>query len=241
MTPVTGATFPTAMRRSVPCLGGERQRRTSILLSADAGRARLVSRVPLRPRCRKSGSVLGWRAPDHRLTAGGLGPRGSGPLLKGVGRQPPASSPASEASSRRSRALIRPRAERQLDSRSIATQRRECCSNEDCLVGFRRARWLRPLATCERPHRSAASVQLSRSAAGDPSGRSLASARSRLAVGARRHRRSTVQRQGAANMKIARKKVAHEYSVLLDDMECPVLDPVAKRNHSAHHPDALLL
>ena len=159
MTPVTGATFPTAMRQSVPCLGGERQRRTSILLSADAGRARLVSRVPLRPRCRKSGSVLGWRAPDHRLTAVGLGPRGSGPLLKGVGRQPPASSPASEASSRRSRALIRPRAERQLDSRSIATQRRECCSNEDCLVGFRRARWLRPLATCERPHRSAASVR----------------------------------------------------------------------------------
>ena len=183
MTPVTGATFPTAMRRSVPYLGAERQRRTSIMLSADAGRSRLVSRVPLRPRCRKSGSVLGWRAPDHRLTAGGLGPRGSGLLLKGVGRQPPASRPASEASSRRSRALIRPRAERQLDSRSIATQRRECCSNEDCLVGFRRARWLRHLAACERSHRSAASVRLSRSAAGDPSGRSLASARSRLAVG----------------------------------------------------------
>ena len=36
MTPVTGATFPTAMRRSAPCLGAERQRRTSILLSADA-------------------------------------------------------------------------------------------------------------------------------------------------------------------------------------------------------------
>ena len=50
----------------------------------------------MRPRCRKSGSVLGWRAPDHRLTAVGLGPRGSGPLLKGVGRQPPASSLASE-------------------------------------------------------------------------------------------------------------------------------------------------
>ena len=43
--------------------------------SSDAGRARLVSRVPLRPRCRKSGSVLGWRAPDHRLTAVGIGPR----------------------------------------------------------------------------------------------------------------------------------------------------------------------
>ena len=108
MTPVTGATFPTAMRRSAPCLGAERRRRTSILISADAGRARLVSSVPLRPRCRKSGSVLGWRAPDHRLTTVGLRPRGSGRLLKGVGRQPPASSPASEASGRRSRALIRP-------------------------------------------------------------------------------------------------------------------------------------
>ena len=169
MTPVTGATFPTAMRWSVPCFGAERQRRTSILPSADAGRARLVSRIPLRPRRRKSGSVLGWRAPDHRLTAVGLGPRGSGPLLKGVGRQPPASSLASEPSSRRSRALIRPSGrslasarsslavggpapsalgrsapraseassrsraliptenpERQLDSRSIATERREC-------------------------------------------------------------------------------------------------------------------
>jgi hypothetical protein len=51
------------------------------------------------------------------------------------------------------------------------------------LVGFRRTRWLRPLAACERPHRSAASVRLSRPAAGDPYGRSLASARSRLAVG----------------------------------------------------------
>jgi hypothetical protein len=126
MTPVTGVMFLTAMRRSAVCLGAEPQRRTSILLSVDGGRARLVSRVRLQPRCCKSGSVLGWRAPDHRLTAVGLGPRGSGPLLKGVGRQRPASSFASEASSRRSRALIRPRAERQLDSRSIATQRREC-------------------------------------------------------------------------------------------------------------------
>ena len=72
MTPVTGATFPTAMRRSAPCLGAERRRRTSILLSADAGRARLVLRVPLRARCRKSGNVLGWRAPDHRLTRSAL-------------------------------------------------------------------------------------------------------------------------------------------------------------------------
>jgi len=85
MTPVTGATFPTAMRRSAPCLGADRRRRTSILLSADAGRARLVSRAPLRPGCPKSGSVLGWRTPDYPLTAVGLGPRGSGPLLKGGG------------------------------------------------------------------------------------------------------------------------------------------------------------
>ena len=41
----------------------------------------------------------------------------------------------------------------------------------------------------------------------------------------------------AADLEIAPKKVAHEYSVLLDDMERPVLDPVAERNHSAH-PDA---
>ena len=46
--------------------------------------------------------------------------------------------------------------------------------------------------------------------------------------------------RGPRILEIAPKKVAHEYSVLLDDMECPVLDPVAKRNHSAH-PDALLL
>jgi len=106
---------PTAMRRSAHGLGAERRRRTSILLSADAGRARLVSRVPLR--CRKSGNVLGWRAPDHRLTAVGLGPRRSGPLLKGVGRQPLGSSFAAEPSSRRSRALIRP------SGRSLASAR----------------------------------------------------------------------------------------------------------------------
>jgi hypothetical protein len=75
MTPVTETTFPTAMQRSAPGLGAERQRRTSILLSACARRARLLA-VPLRPRRRKSGSVAGWRAPDHCLTA----------LLKGVGR-----------------------------------------------------------------------------------------------------------------------------------------------------------
>ena len=112
MTPPTGVMFLTAMRRSAPCLEAERPRRTSILVSADAGWARLVSRVPLRPRCRKSGSVLGrrGRAPDYRLAAISLGSRGSGPLLKGVGRQPPASSLASEAYSRRPRALIRPSA-----------------------------------------------------------------------------------------------------------------------------------
>lgn len=58
------------------------------------------------------------------------------------------------------------------------------------MVGFRRTRWLRPLAACERPHRSAASVRLSRSAAGDSSSRSWAPARSRLAQRPRRHRRS---------------------------------------------------
>ena len=60
--------------------------------------------------------------------------------------------------------------------------------------GFRGTRWLRPLAARKRPHRSAASVRLSRSATGDPPGCSLASAR--LALEARRHRRSVVQRQG---------------------------------------------
>jgi hypothetical protein len=51
------------------------------------------------------------------------------------------------------------------------------------LVGFRRPRWLRPLAAYERPHRSAVSVRLSRSAAGNPSGLSLASGRGRPAAG----------------------------------------------------------
>ena len=228
MTPPTGGMFLTAMRRSAPCLEAKRQRRTSILVSADAGRARLVSRVPLRPRCRKSGSVLGWRASDHCLTAVGLGPRGSGPLLKGVGRQPPpASSPASEASVQRWGALIRPSGrslalnrsrlaiggqapsalgrsaapaseassqrsraliptenpERQLDGSSIATQRRECVSNKDWLLGFPRPRWLRPFAVCERPHRSAARVRPTHSAIRDFSGRLSASARSRFARG----------------------------------------------------------
>ena len=166
MTPVTGATFPTAMRRSAPCFGAERQRRTSILLSADAGRARLVSRVPLRPRCRKSGSVLGWRAPDHCLTAVGLGPRGSGPLLKGVGRQPPASSPASEASVQRWRALIRPTGRSSAPARSRLT------------VGGPAPSALGRSATPASEPSTRRSRALIR-----PSGRSLALHRSGLAVG----------------------------------------------------------
>jgi hypothetical protein len=119
-----GAMFLTAMRRSAPCLEAERQRRTPILVSADAGRARLVSRVPLRPRCRKSGSVPGWRAPDYRLTAVGLRPRRPGPLLKEIGRPPPPPSELpSERRQLRSRGLIRLAAGRQLDRNSIATRR----------------------------------------------------------------------------------------------------------------------
>jgi len=53
----------------------------------------------------------------------------------------------------------------------------------DCLVGFRRTRWLRSLAAYERPHRSAASVRLSQA----------------ILPAARWHRRSAVQRQGAAD------------------------------------------
>jgi hypothetical protein len=114
-----------------------------------------------------------WQRPGTEgarppLEGGRPWPEGIRALLKGVGRQPPATSPAPEASGRRlralirasgrslasarsrfavgglapsalgrsaapasdassrSRALIRPRAERQLDSRSIATQRLEC-------------------------------------------------------------------------------------------------------------------
>jgi hypothetical protein len=206
MTPVTGATFPTAIRRLAPCSGGERRRRTPVLVSADAGRACLLLWRPVRWRCRKHGGLLGSRAPGHRLMAVGAGPKRSGSLVKRVDRQPqahsrrsralirpgggreldspPARSPASKAPSRRSRALIRPRAGRELDSHSIAMQRRECCSKEEnCLVGFRRPRWLRAWAGCEGPDRSAARVRFSPSAAGDLSVRSLASARSRLAPG----------------------------------------------------------
>jgi hypothetical protein len=184
MTPPTGVMFLTAMRRSAPCLEAERQRRTSILLSADAGRARLVSRVPLRPRCRKNRGVLGSRAPDHRLMAVDVGPRRSGPLLKEIGRPPPPpSEPPSERRQLRSRGLIRLAAGRQLDRSSIATQRRECVSNKDWLLGFRRPRWLRPFAVCARPHRSAARVRPTHSAIRDFFGRLSASARSRFARG----------------------------------------------------------
>src|ERR1700733_1461079 len=184
MTPPTGVMFLTAMRRSAPCLEAERQRRTSILVSADAGRACLLLWRPVRWRCRNSGRVPGWRAPDYRLTAVGLRPRASGPLLKRVGRQALASSPASEQSSRRSRALIpTENPERQLDRSSIATQRRECVSTKDWLLGFPRRRWLRPFAVCERPPRSAARVQPTHSAIRDFSGRLSPSARSRFARG----------------------------------------------------------
>ena len=105
MTPVTGATFPTAVRRSGPCFKAEHRRRTSILLSAGAGRARLLSAVILPVRCRKRGSVPGWSAPHRRLTSGGLGARGSAPLVTGIDCRPPASSPALELDSRRSKAL----------------------------------------------------------------------------------------------------------------------------------------
>jgi hypothetical protein len=183
MTPPTGAMFLTAIRRSAPCLEAERQRRTSILVSADAGRASLASSVPLRSHCRKNRGVLGSRAPDQCLRAVGVGPRRSGPLLEGVGRQPRAPRTASEADSRRSRALIRLAAGRQLDRSSIATQRRECVSNKDWLVGFRRPGWLRPFAICERPHRSAARIRPTHSVIRDFSGRLSASARSRFARG----------------------------------------------------------
>ena len=126
----------------------------------------------LRALIRPSGRSL--TAGRRRLAVRGQAPS---PLGRSAAR-------ASEPSNQHSRVLIRPGTERQLDRRSIPTQRGEYCSNDGHSVGFRRPRWLRPVAAaCERPHRSAASFQLSRSAAGDPSGRSLASARSRSAAG----------------------------------------------------------
>ena len=136
MTPVTGATFPIAMRRSAPSLGAERGQRTSVLVSADAGQAslllclhvhwclllwlhvqwRLLLWPHVRWRRRKNGGNLKSRAPDDRLMAVGVEPTRSGFLFKGGDLQP-------QAPSRCSRALIRPRIGRQLDSRLIATPR----------------------------------------------------------------------------------------------------------------------
>ena len=185
MTPVTGATFSTAMRRSGPCLGAERQRRASILLSADAGRVRLVSRVSLRPRCRKSGSVLGWRAPDHRLTAVGLGPRGSGLLLKEVGRQPLASSPASERVQPALEGVDPDRDPGAPVGQSLYRDAETRMLIERGLFGRVPPNALAPPLGGLRASPSFGGMGSNSVArtAGDPSGRSLASARSRLAAG----------------------------------------------------------
>jgi hypothetical protein len=184
MTPITGATFPTAMRRSAPCLREKPLGRTPVLVSADTGRACLLLWRPVRWRCRKNGGLRGSRAPDHHLMAVDVGPRRLGPLLKEIGRPPPPpSEPPSERRQLRSRGLIRLAAGRQLDRSSIATQRRECVSNKDWLLGFPRPRWLRPFAVCARPHRSAARVRPTHSAIRDFFGRLSASVRSRFAQG----------------------------------------------------------
>ena len=44
----------------------------------------------------------------------------------------------------------------------------------------------------------------------------------------------------AADLEIAPEEIKHERGMLLDDVERPVLDPIAERNYAAH-PDALLL
>src|ERR1700747_324730 len=44
----------------------------------------------------------------------------------------------------------------------------------------------------------------------------------------------------AADLEIAPIEIAHEHGMLLDNMERPVLDPIAEGNH-ASHPDALPL
>src|SRR5258708_5430736 len=51
---------------------------------------------------------------------------------------------------------------------------------------------------------------------------------------------SELEAHDAADLEIATKEVAHEGGMLLDDMERPIVDPIAERNHAAH-PDALLL
>src|SRR6202030_3053413 len=44
----------------------------------------------------------------------------------------------------------------------------------------------------------------------------------------------------AANLEIAPKKIAHDLGVLVDDMQRPILNAIAERDHPAH-PDAPLL
>ena len=51
---------------------------------------------------------------------------------------------------------------------------------------------------------------------------------------------NSIEPHDAADLEIAPKEVAHEGGMLFDDMERPVLDPIAERHHAAH-PDALLL
>src|SRR5208337_2243189 len=50
----------------------------------------------------------------------------------------------------------------------------------------------------------------------------------------------TIEPHDAADLEIAPKEIAHEDGMLFDDMERPIIDPIAERNHAAH-PDALLL
>src|SRR5208282_4720869 len=49
-----------------------------------------------------------------------------------------------------------------------------------------------------------------------------------------------LQSHHAADVKIASEELPHEVGVLLDDVERPILDSIAKRD-DASHPDALLL
>ena len=51
---------------------------------------------------------------------------------------------------------------------------------------------------------------------------------------------SSLEPHDAADLEIATKEIADEGGMLLDDMERPIVDPIAERNHAAH-PDALLL
>jgi hypothetical protein len=51
---------------------------------------------------------------------------------------------------------------------------------------------------------------------------------------------SDLEPHDAADLEIAPKEIAHEDGMLLDDMERPIVDPIAERDHAAH-PDAFLL